>query len=240
MRSSLIAMIAIVVTLFGLASCKEENHPEAENLAALISEEIQAYKSAQSDCENAQTVLQAFYGDPARHEHAAQAALAIIRKDYQEDEDYRRVSIQLIKPSFNRLGGVIFDFNSRCQIDSDFLDALKLSAGQKIKQAIDAQDIGAVSRLYQMEGDLREFIMSGLHVYDPEVEARLANLQKHRAEKEAREKVSGGLKMMDKLINTADKLVPPDNPEAKTRMKASKEAWEIQKTIIKSMADRKK
>jgi hypothetical protein len=113
---------------------------------------------------------------------------------------------------------------------------MKLMSGQKIKQSMDAQDVGAVSRLYRMEGDLREIIQTVFYVYDPEVEVRLANLQRHRAVKESRSRLSGGLKLMDKLINTADKLVPSDDTKARDRMNLSKKAWELQKSLMEAIS----
>ena len=164
----------------------------------------------------------------------------IIHKDFSKDEDYRAESIKIIKPSFMELGSVKFDFNSSCKVDDDLLELLKLKAGQDIKKAVDTKDIGAISRLYQMNNDLREYIQTGLYVYDPEVEMRMANLRQHRARKEAQVKLSGGLKMMDRLINAADKLIPPGNKEAKGQMQGMKEAWDMQKAIIKSIAEKRR
>jgi len=240
MRGSSIAFVVMLAFCCALAGCSEEKHPEAESLAALINEEIKAYKSAQNDCENAEIKLDAFYENPQRHERVAKTAIAIISKYFDKGEDYCKASAKLIKPCFNKLGSAIFDFNSRCQLGSDALDVMRLTSGQKIKQAMNGQDAGAVSRMYQMEGDLREFIQSGFYVYDPEVEIRLANLQQHRARKEARSKLSGGLKLMDRLINTADRLVPAGNEQARSRMNMSKKAWELQKSLIKSISNRRR
>lgn len=223
-----------------LPACEKEKHPEAEQLAALMDEEFKIYREAKQDCDSAVARLEAFYADPGRLERAAGAVTEIIHKDFSKDEDYRAESIKIIKPSFMELGSVKFDFNSKCKVDPDLLELLKLKAGQEIKQAVDAKDIGAVSRLYQMNNDLREYIQTGLYVYDPEVEMRMANLRRHRARKAASAKLSGGLKMMDRLMNAADALIPPGNKEAKGQMQGMKEAWDMQKAIMKSIAEKRR
>jgi len=176
-------IVALVVGSLLAVACTEEKHPGAEKLAAVVGEEVKVYQSARADCEGAKARLEAFYADSGWHKRVAAAAVATIQNIFSKEEDFARDSMRILKPAYKQLDGACFEFYSTCKGDLKYLEELKKTAGAAIKKEMDTIDVGAVSRLYHTEGQLREYIMEAFKIRDPKVEARLKKLEKHRVKK---------------------------------------------------------
>ncbi|MBW1811733.1 MAG: hypothetical protein JRJ87_26325 [Deltaproteobacteria bacterium] len=184
MKSQLMCLLATLAAFFGLGGCSGEKHPGAELLTQVIEEEIKAYQAAKLDCPAAEAKLKAFYSDSAWHKRAAQASVTVIQNNFTKKKEFRNASVRMIKAFSTRLDDACFEFKSSCRGNQDYLTNLKTSAGKAIKKDMDTIDVGAVSRLYNMDEQFKKFIQDGYLVRDEKVEARLKGLERNRIEKQ--------------------------------------------------------
>ena len=153
-------------------------------LSQVIEEEIKVYQAAKQDCTTAQAKLKAFYSDAGWHKRVAQAAVAVIQNNFVKKKEFKKDSVRIIKAVSTRLDDTCFDFKSSCRGNLDYLTDLKKTAGIEIKKNMDVIDVGAVSRLYNLDEPLKKFIKDVYQIRDEKVEARLTELERHRIEKQ--------------------------------------------------------
>jgi hypothetical protein len=185
MKSQSLCLLASLAAILLLGACQqEEKHPGADALAQVIQEEIKAYQAAKKDCTTSQTRLTIFYRDEGWHKRTAQASVDVIQNNFDKDEEFIWDSARIIKKVSKRLDDASFEFKATCRGNLDYLVNLKKNAGIEIKKKMDIIDVGAVSRLYDLDVQLRPYIKDSYQIRDKLVEARLESLKQHRIEKE--------------------------------------------------------
>jgi len=207
-------LFAVMIVLIGQAGCFDESHQEVDAFAGLVSEEIHFYKSTQGSCEDALARLKTFYDDTARQKRLAGAAVQIITNEKQGQDDYLLTTVNK---------------------DSTRLNAIRTAAGRQVKQLMEAADENSVTRLYMMDDKLRDLLQTVLCVHDQETEERIARLQHDRSRKADGDGLSDGMNMMGKVLNVAEKLAPPGDNKARSRIKQIKKVFQIQKQLTKDM-----
>ena len=193
MKSQSLCLLVSLAALFLFGACQQEKHPGADALSKVIQEEIKAYQAAKKDCAAAQATLKTFYSDAGWHKRTAQASVTVIENNFTKEKEFRNGSARIIKATSKRLDDASFDFKSTCRGNQDYLADLKKSAGIAIKKNMDVINVGAVSRLYDLDEQLRTFIKDAYLIRDKLVEERLKSLERHRIEKEVEEALGKGI-----------------------------------------------
>ncbi len=227
-------LFAVMIVLIGQAGCFDESHQEVDAFAGLVSEEIHFYKSTQGSCEDALARLKTFYDDTARQKRLAGAAVQIITNEKQGQDDYLLTTVNKLQPPVANLTDAVFAFVLQCK-DSTRLNAIRTAAGRQVKQLMEAADENSVTRLYMMDDKLRDLLQTVLCVHDQETEERIARLQHDRSRKADGDGLSDGMNMMGKVLNVAEKLAPPGDNKARSRIKQIKKVFQIQKQLTKDM-----